>query len=131
MSFSALLGIGILSVMKLPGRPLGGVGIPFKGFSRLRVLDFSKLLPGPYATQVLRDMGMKVTRVELPIFGDLAREFPPKIDGVGSTYWMVNQGKKVACFDFRKPAGYKRLQGMIKDADDILEGSRPGLMDRL
>ncbi|MBI3552753.1 MAG: CoA transferase [Elusimicrobia bacterium] len=116
---------------ELPGRPLGGIGIPFKGFSRLRVLDFSKLLPGPYASQVLRDMGMKVTRVELPYFGDLSREFPPKIDGVGATYWMVNQGKTVLSFDFRKPEGRKRLEKLIRSADVLLEGFRPGLMERI
>ncbi len=76
-------------------------------------------------------MGMKVTRVELPYFGDLAREFLPKIDGVGATYWMVNQGKKELCFDFRKPAGLKRLLRMIKESDILLEGFRPGLMERI
>lgn len=117
--------------MGLPGRPLGGIGIPFKGFSKIRVLDFSKLLPGPYASQVLADMGCKVTRLELPYFQDLAREMGPKVEGVGATYWMVNQGKKVLCFDFRKPAGYKKLLGMVKKADVILEGFRPGLMERI
>lgn len=110
---------------------MGGIGIPFSGFSKFRILDFSKLLPGPYATQILRDMGCKVTRVELPYFGDLARELPPKIDGVGATYWMVNQGKKVLSFDFRKPAGLIRLKKMIKQSDVLVEGFRPGLMDRI
>lgn len=97
----------------------------------MRVLDFSKLLPGPYATQILADMGCRVTRVELPYFGDLARELPPKIDGVGATYWMVNQGKKQLCFDFRKPPGQRRLQALIRKADVLVEGFRPGLMDRI
>ncbi|MBI5631601.1 MAG: CoA transferase [Elusimicrobia bacterium] len=115
----------------LPGRPLGGIGIPFKGFPRLRVLDFSKLLPGPYATQVLADMGCQVTRVELPHFGDMTRDLPPKIGNVGSTYWMVNQGKKRLCFDFRKREGMRRLQSLIKASDVLVEGFRPGLMERL
>jgi crotonobetainyl-CoA:carnitine CoA-transferase CaiB-like acyl-CoA transferase len=76
-------------------------------------------------------MGMKVTRVELPYFPDLAREFPPKVDGVGATYWMVNEGKTVLSFDFRKPAGLARLKKMLKSADVLLEGFRPGLMDRI
>lgn len=116
---------------ELPGRPLGGVGVPFEGFSRFRVLDFSKLLPGPYATQVLRDMGMRVTRVELPFFPDLAREFPPKIAGVGSLYWFVNQGKRELAFDFREGAGRRRVEKLIKEADVLLEGFRPGRMERL
>jgi len=116
---------------QLPGRPVAGIGIPFSGFSKIRVLDFSKLLPGPYATQLLADMGCRVTRVELPYFGDLTKELAPKIDGVGSTYWMVNQGKKFLSFDFRKPAGMKRLAKLIKSSDVLVEGFRPGLMDRI
>ena len=115
----------------LPGRPVGGIGVPFAGFSRIHVLDFSKLLPGPYATQILRDMGCRVTRIELPYFGDLTRELLPKIEGVGSTYWMVNQKKRFLSFDFRKPAGFKRLQKLIQSADVLVEGFRPGLMERI
>ncbi len=105
--------------------------MPFKGFSKYRVIDFSKLLPGPYATQMLADMGCKVTRVELPYFADLSRKIPPLIDGVGSLYWMVNQGKRELSFDFRKPAGLKRLQNLLKKADVLVEGFRPGLMERI
>lgn len=115
---------------ELPGRPLGGVGVPFEGFSRFRVLDFSKLLPGPYATQVLRDMGMKVTRVELPFFPDMAREFPPKIDGVGSMYWFVNQGKEQLSLDFRDGDGRARVEALIKESDVLVEGFRPGRMEK-
>jgi alpha-methylacyl-CoA racemase len=115
---------------KLPGRPLGGVGVPHQGFSRFRVLDLSKLLPGPYATQVLRDMGMKVTRVELPFFADLAREFPPKVGRVGALYWMINQRKKELFFDYRTGAGKKRLERLIKGSDVLLEGFRPGRMEK-
>lgn len=110
---------------------MAGIGVPFAGFRRLRVLDFSKLLPGPFATQMLSDMGCRVTRVELPHFGDLTRALPPMIGGVGSTYWMVNQGKKELCFDFRKPAGMRRLARMIRESDVLVEGFRPGLMDRI
>jgi len=116
---------------ELPGRPLAGVAKPFQGFASIRILDFSKLLPGPYATQVLSEMGCRVTKVELPYFGDLIRELPPKIQGVGSTYWMVNQGKRLLSFDFRKPKGLERLRGLIRSSDVLVEGFRPGLMDRI
>lgn len=115
----------------LPGRPLAGIAGKFSGFSKIRVLDFSKLIPGPFATQALADMGCRVTRVELPHFPDAAREVPPKIDGVGSAYWMVNQGKKQLSFDFRKPAGLKRMRALIKESDVLVEGFRPGLMKRI
>lgn len=89
------------------------------------------MLPGPFASQVLADMGCEVTRIELPRFGDLTKEVPPKIDGVGFAYWMVNQGKKEVTLDFRKPEGLKKLLEMVKESDVVLEGFRPGLMDRV
>ena len=114
-----------------PGRPLAGVARPHKGFRRFRVLDFSKLLPGPYATKILADLGMDVTKVELPHFQDPALTLPPMIDGVGFVHWMVGGGKKRLVLDFRKPPGMKRLRGLVKRADVLLEGFRPGLMARL
>ncbi|TBR21263.1 CoA transferase [bacterium] len=114
-----------------PGRPLGGVHGPFSGFERLSVLDFTKLLPGPYATQMLADLGCRVTKVELPHFPDGARDMPPLVDGVGSLYWMVNQGKRELPLDFRKPAGLAEARRLVAEADVLVEGFRPGLMDRV
>lgn len=117
--------------MRMPGRPLGGVRGPFAGFERLSVLDFTKLLPGPYATQMLADLGCRVTKVELPHFPDGARGMPPLVDGVGSVYWMVNQGKTELPLDFRKPAGLAEARRLVAAADVLIEGFRPGLMDRV
>lgn len=114
-----------------PGRPLGGLRGPFPGLARLRVLDFTKLLPGPYATQILADLGCRVTKIELPYFADGARDMPPKIGGVGSTFWMVNQGKRFLSIDFRKPAGLRKIRRLVASADVLVEGFRPGLMDRV
>lgn len=119
------------SSRRLPGRPLGGLRGPFKGFSRLRVLDFTKLLPGPYAAQMLADLGCRVTKVELPHFADGARELGPKIDGVGSTFWMLNQGKEELRVNFREPAGLRKVLALAAKADVLIEGFRPGLMDRV
>ncbi len=115
----------------LPGRPLGGVHGPFAGFEKLRVLDFTKLLPGPYAAQILADLGCLVTKIELPYFADDARVMPPLIDGVGSVFWMVNQSKEQLSIDFREPAGLARVRALATEADVLLEGFRPGLMDRV
>ena len=114
----------------LPGRPLGGLRGPFSGFERLRVLDFTKLLPGPYATQILADLGCRVTKIELPHFVDEARKLPPKIDGVGSAFRMVNAGKEFLTADFRSPEGLARVRALAAEADVVIEGFRPGLMDR-
>jgi crotonobetainyl-CoA:carnitine CoA-transferase CaiB-like acyl-CoA transferase len=61
----------------------------------------------------------------------MMRAFPPLIDGVGYAYWMVNQGKRLLLLDFRKPAGMKRLEALIRKADVLLEGFRPGTMEKL
>ncbi len=114
----------------LPGRPLGGLRGPCAGFENLKVLDFTKLLPGPYATQVLADLGCRVTKVELPHFPDEARGMPPLIDGVGAVFRMVNEGKELLSADFRKPEGLERVRALAAEADVVIEGFRPGLMDR-
>lgn len=116
--------------MSLPGRPLGGLRGPCAGFERLRVLDFTKLLPGPYATQILADLGCKVTKIELPHFPDEARDMPPLIDGLGAVFRMVNEGKELLSLDFRKPEGLERVRALAAEADVLIEGFRPGLMDR-
>lgn len=87
------------------------------------VVDFSKLLPGPYATKRLVDLGFRVTRVQLPRFEDPG-------DKVSLGPW-VNRGKRTLVFDFRKAAGRRRLEGLLRRADVLVEGFRPGLMDRL
>jgi alpha-methylacyl-CoA racemase len=87
------------------------------------VVDFSKLLPGPYATKRLRELGFRVTRVQLPRFEDPGDKLP-----MGP--WL-NRGKRTLVFDFRKPAGRRRLEALLKRADVLVEGFRPGLMDRL
>ena len=120
-----------MSLTSAPGRPLGGVRGPFAGFERLKVLDFTKLLPGPYATQMLADLGCRVTKVELPHFPDDARRLPPFVEGVGSLYWMVNRGKTELPLDFRKPAGLTEARRLVSEADVLIEGFRPGLMDRV
>lgn len=115
----------------MPGRPLGGVRGPFAGFERVAVLDFTKLLPGPYATQMLADLGCRVTKVELPHFPDDARRMPPLVDGVGAVYRMVNQGKRELSLDFRQPAGLAEARRLLAESDVLVEGFRPGLMDRV
>ena len=102
-----------------------------KGLKSVVVLDFSKLLPGPYCTQTLADLGCRVIRVELPHWPDAARELPPKIEGHGFCYWMVNRNKESLCLDFRKPEGMRALEKLLAKADVVVEGFRPGLMDKL
>ena len=116
---------------ELPGRPLGGVPGPMPGLDKIRVLDFTKLLPGPYATELLAELGFSVLKLELPHFPDEARHYEPKIDGVGSLFKLLNGAKQQRSLDFRKPEGLKEVLALADAADVVVEGFRPGLMDRI
>ncbi len=102
-----------------------------KGLSKITVIDFSKLLPGPFATMALADLGCRVIRVELPHWPDVLRVFGEKIHGQGAFYWMANRNKESVCLDFRKPAGKKALLKLIAKADCVVEGFRPGTMAKM
>lgn len=84
-----------------------------------KVLDLSRLLPGPWASKRLLEAGLSVTKVELPHFPDPLSSHP------------INAGKKGVSLDYRKPAGLKALEGMIRRADVLIESFRPGTMDKM
>ncbi|MGK2900853.1 MAG: CaiB/BaiF CoA transferase family protein [Burkholderiaceae bacterium] len=93
--------------------------------SGIRVLDLTELLPGPFATQMLADMGAEIIKIERPGVGDSARSMLP------STYRMVNRGKRSVTLDLKSPEGREALLRLAKDADILVEGYRPGVMKRL
>jgi crotonobetainyl-CoA:carnitine CoA-transferase CaiB-like acyl-CoA transferase len=89
----------------------------------LKVLDFSQNLPGPYATFVLAGWGADIIKVEPPK-GDPARFMEP-------FFSMVNAGKRSVVLDLRDEASRPALDALVRWADVLLEGFRPGVMDRL
>lgn len=98
----------------------------------VRVLDLSRLLPGPYATQLLADAGAEVIKVEDTGSGDYARAMPPYTDeGVGAVFDAVNRGKKGVALDLKSEEGQEVLYRLAEDADVVLETFRPEVVDRL
>ena len=98
----------------------------------VRVLDLTRLLPGPYATQLLADRGAEVIKVEDPGRGDYAREMPPLNDrGVGRLFDAVNRGKRSVAIDLKRERGRELFYRLVADADVVIEGFRPGVADRL
>ncbi len=89
----------------------------------VRVLDFSQNLPGPYATFVLAGWGAEVVKLEPPK-GDPARSMQP-------FFSMVNRGKKSVVLDLRDPASRPALEALVRWADVLVDGFRPGVMERL
>lgn len=97
---------------------------------RLTVLDLTRLLPGGYATHLLGGMGARVIKVEDPGNGDYLRTFPfPLADGMSAYFHAINRGKESIIVDLKTSP--ETLLGLAEHADVIIEGFRPGVMDRL
>lgn len=98
----------------------------------LKVLDFSTLLPGPYATLMLADMGADVLRVESPTRPDLVRALPPQdASGQSAAHSYLNRGKKALALDLKKPEAMGIVKKLLQQYDIVVEQFRPGVMDRL
>lgn len=98
----------------------------------VRVLDLTRLLPGPYATQLLADMGADVVKVEDTGAGDYARHTPPVTErGTGALFDSVNRGKRSVAIDLKSDAGREAFMELAAGADVVFEQFRPGVVDRL
>jgi len=99
----------------------------------LLVLDFSRVLAGPFATMLLGDFGAEIVKVERPETGDDTRAWGPPHDAHGtSTYFLsVNRNKRSVVLDLRDPAGARTARELARRADVVVENFRPGVMDRL
>lgn len=96
----------------------------------LKVIDFSKWLPGQYCGMLLGDYGADVTKIE-DLAGDSTRRFFPDKES-GMSYWhlMLNRNKRGVALDIKKEGGRKLLLELLQDADVFLEGFRPGYLAR-
>ncbi len=116
----------------MPHRPLEGV----------RVLDLSRLLPGPFASLVLVDLGAEVDKLEDPITGDYLRHMPPQVSSASesagssvpsqsSLFLFLNRNKRSLVLDLKTPAGQAAFLRLLPRYDVVLEQFRPGVLDRL
>lgn len=100
--------------------------------SGIRILDLTRLLPGPYATQLMADLGADVIKIEAPGVGDYAREMPPFTDDeVGAIFDAVNRGKRSVAIDLKTARGQSAFHELVAEADVLFESFRPGVPDRL
>jgi crotonobetainyl-CoA:carnitine CoA-transferase CaiB-like acyl-CoA transferase len=93
------------------------------------VLDLSRLLPGPYLTQLFVDLGAEVIKVETLRVGDHTRLAPLEM-GLGRMFEAVNRGKKSVAINYRNPHGRELFLKLAATADVVLEGFRPGRVDK-
>nr|WP_321455835.1 CoA transferase [uncultured Cohaesibacter sp.] len=97
----------------------------------IKVLDFSRILSGPYASMVLADLGADVIKVEPISGGDETRNFPPFQNGMSHYYIALNRSKKSISLDLKSPEGRKIAHQLADKSDIVIENFRPGVMDRL
>ncbi|MDQ6817755.1 MAG: CoA transferase [Actinomycetota bacterium] len=98
----------------------------------VRVLDFSRVLAGPYCTMVLADLGADVIKVERPGIGDETRSWgPPFSEGEATYYLAVNRGKRSIELDLADPESKPVLDRLLDTADVVIENFRAGVADRL
>lgn len=97
----------------------------------IRVVDLSRLIAGPYATQLLADMGADVIKIENPTGGDDARKLVvPEIEGVGAMYLWANRNKRSIALDLRKEEGRQVVRDLVVNADVVIENFSAGVMER-
>ncbi|SDI09580.1 Crotonobetainyl-CoA:carnitine CoA-transferase CaiB [Alteribacillus persepolensis] len=104
--------------------------LPLESF---RVLDLTRLLPGPYCTLLLADFGADVIKIEAPNGGDYARGEEPKIGDQeqSAIFASLNRNKRSVSIDLKSELGKKMFIDLVKTADVVVESFRPGVMKRL
>jgi CoA:oxalate CoA-transferase len=99
--------------------------------SGIKIVDFSRLLPGPWATQMLAELGAEVYKVEEPEIGDPSRHSYPRYKENSVYFHATNGSKKSITIDLRQASGVEVAKRLIKHCDVVVESFRPGLMKKL
>jgi len=106
-------------------------GMPRGPLNGVKMLDLSRLLPGPYCSLLLADLGMDVLKVEDPEQGDYMRMMGPVRKNDGAYFLALNRNKKSMILNLKVEEGKEIFYKLIETYDIVLEGFRPGVMDRL
>lgn len=99
----------------------------------LKILDFTTLLPGPFASMMLADMGAEVVRVEAPHRPDGIRFVPPFDEDISAWHGVLNRSKRSLALDLKQPGATEVVKRLVGEGgyDIVLEQFRPGVMERL
>ena len=97
----------------------------------IRILDLTRLLPGPWATWQLSAMGAEVTRLEPPGVGDYSRFVGASVGPVSAMFHVINRGKRSIALDLKRPEGRDVALRLAAQSDVVIEQFRPGVMTRL
>src|SRR6476659_2896980 len=98
----------------------------------ITILDFSRVLAGPYCTMQLADLGARVIKLEQPVRGDDTRAWgPPFVNGESAYFLSINRNKESVTLDLKHPLARRPLDALLEKADVVVENFRPGAMERL
>ena len=97
----------------------------------IRVVDFSRVLAGPYCSMMLAELGADVIKIEEPGTGDEARLWPPYVNGQSGYFFSVNRSKRSLALNLKAGEGRVIAQSLCREADVVLENFAPGVAGRL
>lgn len=97
----------------------------------MKILDFTYLLPGPYGSMMLADLGADIIKVENPHNPDMLRMLPPIVDEISAVYAHINRGKKSLALDLKAPQAKDIIYTLVKEYDIVIEQFRPGVLEKL
>ncbi len=97
----------------------------------VKIIDFTRLLPGPLATMFLADMGADVIKVEDPDNPDYVRDFEPRVNGMSMFYLSLNRNKRSLAVNYLSAEGKQIIYDLVKTADVLVEQYRPGIMKEM
>jgi len=117
-----------MNMMKVDGANKVVTGGPLAGVT---IIDFSRMLSGPFCTQALGDFGATVIKVESPEGDDVRRYTPPAVSGESAYYLSTNRNKKSIVLDLKNESGRKMAQELIRRADALVENFSNGVTERL
>ncbi len=109
----------------------GSSGDDGRSLAGVKVLDLSRLLPGPFASMVLADLGARVDKIEDTEGGDYLRAMPPLRGDASSMFLALNRNKRSACLNLKKESGRAAFLELVARCDVVLEQFRPGVLERL
>ncbi len=99
--------------------------------NKMKILDFTTLLPGPYGSMILADLGADIIKIENYNNPDLMRFLPPLVNNVSAGYAHLNRGKRSLGIDLKKSGAKEIIYRLVKKYDIVLDQFRPGVMERL
>jgi len=102
-----------------------------KPLEHIKVLDFTRVLAGPFCTMILANMGAEIIKIERLGSGDDSRSYGPFINGQSAYFISINRGKKSISIDLKSEKGIEVVKELVSKVDVVAENFRPGTMEKL